>query len=111
MGDDVFGGDATHAFDQPTAQILLNARNGGRFSFPILRDLKLRPKFGMVFPGAVQFQSLPCLDVGKVACDGDEFTGAGCFKPSDGIARFFRMIGEPLDHALQGLHGRSLIAS
>jgi hypothetical protein len=59
-------GDATHAFDQPTAQILLNAGNGGGFGFPILRDLKLRPKFGMVFPGAVQFRVCPAWMLAKL---------------------------------------------
>ena len=65
----------------------------------------------MIFPGALQLQRLPCLNVGKTPHDRDQFAGSGCLEAGDRVTRLFGVIGQPLDHALHRLHRRSLIGS
>jgi len=105
MIDDTAGGHRADAFDQPTAEILAHAFDGGRKLDGVGTHVKLAAVFGVSLPKSAQPHRLAHHHARENTDHRGFVTLAFGDEPRDGVAIFFVLVGEAFDYPFQGLEG------
>lgn len=117
-GDDAVGEFGADAFDEAGAEVAADGVYGGGEGLFADFDLELVAVFGVVGVGALEFEVFARGQFREVADEGDQAfavyavrgeCGAAAvrFEPDDAVAVFGVVVGDALDGAGEGVHGRN----